>query len=206
MKKVIFAVAIIAIVFVLAMSGTYMSQVPSPSYDVVDSEGSIEIRNYQPMVVAEVNVTGDRSDAIKNGFRQLADYISGKNESNKDPKHSQKIAMTAPVIQMSDNDGDGDADTWIIRFIMPDEFNIDSLPTPKNTSIELVEVPAKRYAVVQFSGTASERNLNKNLDLLEKYLNSNKIQTNGQPIFAFYNPPWTLPFMRRNEIMFEIQG
>lgn len=191
-KKNYFLYTIIFIFLVLlSLSGTIMSQVSEPKFKVVASHGNIEIREYDPILVAQVKVGGERKNAISEGFKILADYIFGNNVSR------QKINMTAPVIQQESKDGG----YWHIRFVMPFEY----LPRPNNSQIELLAVLAKCYAVIRFSGLASQDSLQKHLERLRKYVKVEKIHPTGDPIFAFYNPPWTMPFLRRNEIMIEVK-
>jgi hypothetical protein len=191
-KKNYFLYTVIFIFLVLlSLSGTIMSQVSEPKFKVVASHGNIEIREYDPILVAQVKVGGERKNAISEGFKILADYIFGNNVSR------QKINMTAPVIQQESKDGG----YWHIRFVMPFEY----LPRPNNSQIELLAVLAKCYAVIRFSGLASQDSLQKHLERLRKYVKVEKIHPTGDPIFAFYNPPWTMPFLRRNEIMIEVK-
>ena len=191
-KKNYFLYTVIFIFLVLlSLSGTIMSQVSEPKFKVVASHGNIEIREYDPILVAQVKVGGERKNAISEGFKILADYIFGNNVSR------QKINMTAPVIKQESKDGG----YWHIRFVMPFEY----LPRPNNSQIELLAVLAKCYAVIRFSGLASQDSLQKHLERLRKYVKVEKIHPTGDPIFAFYNPPWTMPFLRRNEIMIEVK-
>ena len=110
----------------------------------------------------------------------------------------EKIAMTAPVSQKSSPDG------WVISFTMPAEYTMASLPRPVDPAIRLVEKPARRMAVVKFSGLAGEgRMQTKKRELLDMVAKSGLAPV-GDPLFAFYDPPWTLPFLRRNEVMVEV--
>lgn len=205
-KKNYFLYTVIFIFLVLlSLSGTIMSQVSEPKFKVVASHGNIEIREYDPILVAQVKVGGERKNAISEGFKILADYIFGNNVSRQKinmtapvtQQEGEKIAMTAPVIQQESKDGG----YWHIRFVMPFEY----LPRPNNSQIELLAVLAKCYAVIRFSGLASQDSLQKHLERLRKYVKVEKIHPTGDPIFAFYNPPWTMPFLRRNEIMIEVK-
>jgi SOUL heme-binding protein len=110
--------------------------------------------------------------------------------------------MTAPVIQQGKRDG-GEV-IWSVRFIMPQKWTMDTLPKPKDTRVKLIPVAAKQQAVIRFSGTASDALIAEKTEDLRKYVTDNKISVVGQPILAFYNPPWTLPILRRNEIMLEL--
>ena len=200
---------LILFLVLLATSGTIMSQVNEPKFKVIESHGNIEIREYAPLLVAEVSVEGARKEAISKGFRILADYIFGNNAPHQKismtapvtQQQGEKIAMTAPVIQQAlDHSGH-----WKIRLVMPAEYMLENLPQPNNSQVEVLSIPTKRYAVIRFSGLAGEENLQKHLEELRRWTNREKLNTIGEPIFAFYNPPWTLPFMRRNEVMMEMK-
>lgn len=208
MKKKYFWLSITVVVLVVVIWGVMMSRVEQAKYSVVEQEGSIEIRDYGAMIVAEAKVTGERKVAINKGFRVIADYIFGNNISAKQvdmtapvtQQVSEKIAMTAPVAQQ--NTG---VDNWTVHFVMPSEYTMKTLPSPKNNAVKLKEIPAKRYAVIRFSGTANQNRLDKEREKLEDFIAKKDLNAKGAAIYAFYNPPWTLPFMRRNEIMIEIE-
>lgn len=170
-----------------------MGRVDEPKFTVVKSEGKIQIRDYDPIVVAEVEVDGERIPAINAGFRKIFDYIFGNNVP------AQKIAMTAPVTQQESGD------VWKIRFVMPAGTTPDTLPEPNSPQIKLTSVEAKRFAVIRFSGFNTDRNMTVHRKVLLDYVVKNKLVTIGEPTMAFYNPPWTLPFLKRNEIMIELQ-
>jgi len=196
------------VVFVAAcLSGTIMSQVEQPKYKVLESQGEIEIREYAPMIVAEVEVRGERMKALNQGFRLVADYIFGNNLSSKNvamtvpvtQEAGEKIAMTAPVTQ------DGSGDSWKVRFVMPQQYTLETLPKPKNQDVRLMAIPSKRVAVIRFSGYNTDKNINTHRERLLNYIADHHLSVVGQPTTAFYNPPWTLPFLRRNEIMVELR-
>jgi len=205
-RKIIILIVATILVGALA-TGPIMSNVETPSYKVIQSKGKIEIREFDPMVIAEVQVVGRRKDAISSGFKLLADYIFGNNISQENidttatiqQPASEKIAMTAPVQQQLAND------SWLVSFVMPSEYNLEDLPKPKNIEVKLKNVPVKRFVTIQFSGTSSDENLAKHKKLLVEFIETNSISVTGTPKYAFYNPPWTLPLMRRNEVMFEVQ-
>ena len=182
-----------------------MSNVENPIYTIVDKNiESIEIRRYEPMLIAEVEIPGARKEAIKDGFRILADYIFGNNKikphnTKYDNQEVTKIPMTAPVQQQwIDN-------SWLISFIMPAEYDIDSLPEPVNKDIKIKKIESKDFVVIRFAGFGSDSNIEKHKIILLDYIKDNNIKYHGSPKYAFYNPPWTLPIMRRNEVMFEIE-
>jgi DNA gyrase inhibitor GyrI len=171
-----------------------MSRTEMPRYTTIESHGAIEIRDYEPMIVAETRVTGERRDAINQGFRSIAGYIFGGNRAR------QKIAMTAPVTQQPDGDG------WRVRFVMPSAHTLDTLPLPDDPAVRLGALPAGRYAAIRFSGTPTEGLLARHRQQLLDDLAQRGLPAAGEPIMAFYNPPWTLPFLRRNEILVLLAG
>lgn len=197
----------ILVIVAIGLSGSIMSHVEQAKYKVVESYGSIEIRDYEPMIVAEVAVTGKREDAIKHGFKMIADYIFGDNiPANKiamtapvTQTKGEKIAMTAPVVQQADSG------MWKVRFVMPENYTLATLPTPKNHAVTLKQVPKKRFAVIQFSGFPDNEKLQQNEAKLLASIEDIHLKTISVATYAFYNPPWTLPFLRRNEVMFEIE-
>ncbi len=187
-------------------AGPLMSNVEQAKYDVVQSQDNIEIRDYAPHIVAEAEVSGDRKAAINQGFRLIADYIFGNNTA------SQKVAMTAPVIQQPNEKiamtapviQQGADNAWKVQFVMPANYTIATLPKPNNNAVTLHTVAGKRFAVIRFSGMASEESLKERSEMLNNFIISQKLHRLSPPTFAFYNPPWTLPFLRRNEVMAEI--
>ncbi len=188
--------------------GPIVSKVEQPKYKILESDGEIEIREYDPMIVAEVIVQGDRKNAINQGFRYLADYIFGNNTANNKmsmtapvtQQQSKKIAMTAPVTQHAKESG------WAVHFTMPSRFTLDTLPEPNNKNVILNEIPAKRFAVIRFSGMNTNKNLSVHEKKLLTYMSENNIDAASTPIYAFYNPPWTLPVLKRNEVLIEIEN
>ena len=186
--------------------GPIVSNVEQAKYEIVESHGNIEIRDYAPMIVAEANVKGERKEAINQGFRMIADYIFGNNTAQENvamtapviQQPSEKIAMTAPVIQ------EGAANSWSVRFVMPASYTMDTLPKPNNDAVKLEQMPGKRFAVIRFSGMAAEDSLKEHSDALHAFINDKKLKAIAPATYAFFNPPWTLPFLRRNEVMIEI--
>ena len=183
-----------------------MSNVEQPDYKLVTSEENIEIRDYPPMILAEVEVSGERKQAIREGFKILADYIFGNNTSNKKMEMtapvtnqlSEKMAMTAPVMQ------EQRMDKWKIRFVMPKKYSFETLPKPNSKDVILVPLPARRFAVIRFSGLANDENIKQHTQELEAYILAQTLKPIGGPLLAFYNPPWTIPFLRHNEVMIQI--
>jgi hypothetical protein len=157
------------------------------------------------MIAAEANVEGERKEAIAAGFRLIAAYIFGANEPNAKiamtaPVQQQKqtIAMTAPVTQQASGGA------WTVRFIMPKSWTMETLPKPSDPRISLMPLPLRRFVAITFSGTASNDAIERRTDELRRYAAEHKLATVGEPLLAFYNPPWTLPLFRRNEVMLEL--
>ena len=206
-KKWTMITSIIALILIVGvLAGPVLSDVEKPDYKVIQSEQNIEIRQYEPMIIAEVEVEGKREDAIGDGFRLLADYIFGNNTVQQvismtapvQQKENQNIAMTAPVQQQSTGK------SWRMSFVMPSKYSMDSLPVPNNNRVRLKEILTKKFVVIEFSGTNSNENVTEHENQLMNYIEANQIKINGSPKYAFYNPPWSLPFLRRNEVMIEI--
>ncbi len=193
--------------FSLNGCGYLMSQVERPTYEVTQKYDNIEIREYPPQLVAAVIVKGERKEALNQGFRKLADFIFGNNSVNQEvamtapvmQQESAKIAMTAPVTQQASGSA------WVVQFIMPSEYTLVTLPKPNNSEIKIIEIPARRFIAIEFSGLNRKGNLDRHQALLDSYIKEEQIQTAGPLMSAFYNPPWTLPFLRRNELMYELK-
>ena len=191
-----------------------------PKYTVLTQVDDFELRRYDEQLVAQTWVSGDQDSASREGFKVLADYIFGNNtapsgdsskismtapvtmqaDNKKSDNESQKIAMTAPVQQQLQNG------IWKVSFVMPAKYQMHTLPKPNNAIVTINRILKKRYVVIQFSGLSSNENIEHYEKLLMQYVKTENIKTVGLPTYAFYNPPWTLPFMRRNEIMFEIEN
>ena len=210
MKKRLLFFSLVGAAVAAAIAQKEADKVELPKYDVVESHGSIEIRQYEPTVVAEVEIAGTQKEALETGFRILAGYIFGKNQSNqtysaqKTPLttsvslKSEKIAMTAPVT------AEAHGSIWKIRFTMPSQYSIDTLPVPKDDRIQLLEIPGELVASLSFTGFANQHDMEKRADELETFLIKNNKKSLGEPVHAYYNPPWTLPFLRRNEVLIKL--
>lgn len=205
MKKIIIIVLVI-IGFASFLIGPVMSNVEQPKYTIEYKERNIQIRLYEPVIVAEVSVEGNREEAIGMGFRILADYIFGNNTSKQKiamtspvkEQKSEKIAMTSPVTQQMENN------LWNIQFVMPSEYSVNSLPIPNNKNIKIKKIDSSNFVVIKFNGKNEKKNISKHEHKLMEFIKKKKLLSKGAPVYAFYNPPWTLPVLRRNEIMIEI--
>ncbi len=198
----------------LTLPGVAMAT-EEPNYSILNQTENFELRRYDPQIVAETWVSGDQKEAGNKGFKILADYIFGNNtapsgESSKismtapvkmQPQtgESEKIAMTAPVA-MQQQEG-----KWRVRFVMPSQYTVQTLPKPNNSAVSIIEVPAQTYGVIKFSGLTGEKKVEAKTAELKTWMQSQNLNIVGDPEMARYNPPWTLPFMRRNEVMIRYQ-
>jgi len=200
------AFLVISLTFIGAAMAT-----EEPKYSVVEKEPPFEVRAYAPMIVAEVQVDGDLDGASGQGFRLIAAYIFGQNQVN------EKIAMTAPVnveektpqsakIAMTAPVGiESKAGKWTVSFVMPAQYTMESIPKPINSQVQLRQIPAVKKAVISFTGFYNEQKVSEKTLELEQWMQARNLQPSGVPNFARYNPPWTLPFMRRNEVMINLR-
>ena len=184
-----------------------VSNVERWTYTVLEKDGAIEVRDYPALVVAEVTRRGDRNSAVRAGFGPLAGYIFAKNRGG------ESISMTAPVTQAlvppvsQDTSGqaNGADETWIVRFIMPAKYTLDTLPKAAGDDVRLLSVAAGRFAAIQFSGVASDALIATNEATLRAWLADRKMTINGEPTYAYYNDPFTPGPLRRNEVLFAVQ-
>ena len=156
-------------------------------YDVVKSNETYEIRKYSDRLAVQALNTNEN-----NSFRKLFNYISGDNETN------EEIKMTIPVTQM-ENKGN-----MTMQFYLPSKFNKDNVPSPSSSDVEIVNIEEGYYAVIRYSGRASNKNFIKHKEILENELKKDNISIAGPAIKASYNSPFTLPMLKRNEAMFKV--
>lgn len=180
-----------------------------PGYSVVRESRDIEYRRYKPYLVAETLVT-DRADfdsAGNEGFRRLFKYIAGGNTSQSrismtapvsQAAQAEKIAMTVPVQQQGSGAG------WRIAFMLPAQFTPETAPRPSDPRVQVVAVPARLVAVLRYAGRWTESNYQEHRQELLKTLSAASIQSKGEPWLARYNAPFSLPFLRRNEVLIEV--
>lgn len=183
-----------------------------PLFDVVAQFPGFDVRRYAPYITAEVDVTGDLDDAGSEAFDILAGYIFGENESSdtmsmtvpvesRSAQAGVKMAMTAPVTTSSAAD-----DIHTFAFVMERKYSLQTLPRPVDDRIRIRQVPERLVAVRRYSGRWTESNYRQNWEALRAALQEHSIQTTGSPTLARYNTPFSLPFLRRNEVMIEIIG
>jgi effector-binding domain-containing protein len=176
-------------------------------YDVFKKDNSFEIRVYKPHVLAEIIVEGNIEEAGNKVFNRLFRYISGENHSNdeiemtapvsQEPR-GEKIKMTAPV-SLQPAEG-----RWAVSFMMPASYTLETLPIPNDPEINLRRVPARRMAAVRYSGFWSGEKYLRYKKKLEAWIQKEGLTVAGDPIWARYNSPFTLWFLRRNEILIPV--
>jgi hypothetical protein len=172
---------------------TPMAQaVEEAQYLKIREIGAAEVRYYPPSIQAVTTLSSNKQTS--KGFRRLAGYIFGGNDG------TQEIAMTAPV-QETLTEGPAE-----MAFTMPASYQWEDLPNPADPNVSLVRVPGRLMAVVRFSGWATAARVEEHQQLLQMALANGQVNAVGTPKLNQYNPPWTLPFLRRNEIMLEIDG
>ena len=180
MKKIL-----LILISVIALNSQSMAY-EEANYEVVKENKNYEIRKYSDRLVVETNSTQG------NGFRKLFNYISGNNDQK------EEIKMTVPVTQEIKNGN------MTMQFYLPSKFNKDNAPKPLNSEIQILTIEGGYYAVIKYSGRSSDKNFLKNKDILEKLLKQDDITILSPPIRASYNSPFTLPMLKRNEVMYRI--
>ena len=178
--------------------------IDEPTYTVVQTTDVFEVRQYAPYLVAEVLVPGPVNEAGSQGFNLLGGYIFGKNKGERKlemtaPVTQQaappvKLEMTAPVTQAAAPGG------FLVQFVMPKGYTLATLPEPVDARVKLREVPGNRVAVIRFSGSWSQSTYEEQLQKLRSALAAAGMATVGEPVSSRYNSPFSLPFLRRNEV------
>ena len=195
--------AYLLVLFVFCCDPGALMAIEEPEYTVLKSADAYELREYAPVVAIETEVATDFEEAGNRAFRRLFNYIDGQNQSKTkiamtapvtQAATSEKISMTAPVTQ-AERDGQ-----YVIRFILPAKYTLESAPTPLDPQVKLAAVPARRFAVIRYSGTWSESNYAEALAELKAALDRDGVVYSDEPIWARYNSPFSLWFLRRNEV------
>ena len=182
--------------------------IEEPRYTLVEQADDFELRLYEPYLVAETLVEGEFSEVGNEGFRRLAGYIFGKNRKDESIEMTapvnqapgpEKISMTAPVSQ------EVKSGMWRITFSMPAGYTLETLPVPLDDRIILKQEPARLMAVIRYSGTWSRNRYQEKEARLVSLIGERGLNTVGEPVFARYNPPFTLWFLRRNEVLIQVE-
>jgi hypothetical protein len=187
----LFAIGVAA----MALFVFVVQNVEQPTYETLVQDGPFELRQYPGLVVAEAIRPGGRREALREGFGVLAEYIFAKG------RPGGQISMTAPVTQAPAKTGD-----WTVRFVMPAEYRLAELPDPASTDVRLRQVPARRVAVVRFSGRTTNEKIAEQESELRAWMTARGLLPSSAPTYAYYNDPLTPGFLRRNEVMYDVAG
>lgn len=208
--------ALVTVAAILLLSGCSLVGIRStaePNYSLLQNDDRFEVRQYEALVLAETLVDLTFDDAGNIAFKRLFGYISGDNDA------ASEIAMTAPVMALDENRSSGEKISmtapvtaqetplgWRYAFVLPSGYTLASAPVPGNADVRLQQIPARTVAVVRYSGSWNETAYEENLKNLQQWMLQNQLKANSPPRVAGYDPPWTLPFLRRNEVMIDIQS
>lgn len=201
--------SLLLIIVIWSLIGYFSSRVETAKYTVLESKNNYEVRLYPAHIVAQTTVSGSYAEGMRSGFRIVAAYIFGGNIKKQnismtspvtiDTKTSESIAMTSPVIVDTKNN------TQTISFGMPSSYTLDTLPTPSDPRVKIVELKEMKMAVLRFTlWRTDSRVQDKKKELIDALAND-KIEILGEPSYAGYSAPWTPPWMTRNEVMVEIR-
>ena len=177
------------------------------TYSTLIKEDTLEVRLYEPHILAETLVDAEFDSAGNKAFKRLFNYISGNNTAQAkvamtapvgQEQASQKISITAPVAQQANNK------QWAVSFMMPASYSIDTLPKPKDPSVTVRQVPAQYIAAIEYSGFWSQKNYQQHKNKLDAWIKQKEFTVIGEPIWARYNAPFTPWFLRRNEVLIPI--
>lgn len=195
----------------------------TPDYSVVLQDDNKEIRAYEPYIMAQTVIEGEYDDTANPGFQILAAYINGKNLSNEkvemttpvqQEKTGEKIEMTTPVIQEKTGEKvemttpvrqEKTSGGWTMAFILPKKYTLETAPKPLDPRITIIPVPAKTLAALRYSGFTGGEKITRKGDELILWVRDQGYLAVGEPFSARYDPPFTLPFLRRNEVMVEVE-
>ena len=192
----------------ICLSSCISVGIEKAKYKVTVREGKFEIRQYTPQIVAETIVDAEFDDAGNIAFRRLFDYISGNNRKKESismtapvnqKARSEKIAMTAPVNQYQSKE------RFIVSFVMPSKYTMESLPEPLDPNVVLRKVPACTLAALRYSGSWSQKSYEAQKKRLEDFIRNKGLKITGEAVFARYDPPFQLSFLRRNEVLIPVE-
>jgi len=179
-----------------------------PPFDLLAEQGDIQIRQYQPVLVAETVIEANYVDSGSIGFKRLAGYIFGGNVQKQKMAMtapvlreavSEKIAMTAPVLQQQIGN------QWVMTFVMPSNYTLETLPTPLDDAVKIKQLPAKKVAVLRYTGPLNLARIAEKSQILTEWLAQNHYKPLSPARSAAFDPPWTLPFLRRNEVHMDVE-
>lgn len=208
-KKTCMFLQLIIVAFVVFSGNALATE--EPKYEIIEKVDQFELRSYEAKIIAEVAVAGSMDEASSKGFRLIADFIFGNNVSQNGAQ--DKISMTAPVTMEAQSEQSEKVsmttpvamaqlgENWLVHFVMPSKYTLNTLPKPINSAVNIREIPARKYAVLRFSGFTGAKKVDKKTAELLEWMADKGLHPSGQPELARYNPPITPPFLRRNEVM-----
>ena len=206
---VTYSIRIIFAAVVIIIGATDAMAIEEATYNVLTRDNKFEIRDYSPHILAETVVEGEFKKVGNQAFRRLFRYISGENRSR------AKMAMTAPVsqepigekIKMTAPVGQQRVqESWAVSFMIPASYTLETLPEPEDPKVTLRQVPARRIAAVRYSGFWNKKAYLRHKLELESWIHERGLTIVGDPVWARYNPPFTLWFLRRNEILIPVEA
>jgi len=198
---------IVLVLLSTILTSCFSVGIEKAKYKVIIKESNLEVRQYQPQIVAETIVDSDFDQAGNIAFRRLFDYISGNNHAKESismtapvnqTNESKKISMTASVNQQKSED------KWVVNFLVPSKYTMETTPEPLDPNVTIREIPAQKIAAIRYSGTWSRKRYESHKSKLEQFISDKQLQIIGEPIFARYDPPFQLWFLRRNEVLIPI--
>ncbi|MFT5291365.1 MAG: hypothetical protein ACI82F_003444 [Planctomycetota bacterium] len=210
MQKQIYWSALFVIPFLASACSVFgIRTTEEAGYEVLVEDGDFELREYEQLVVVETLVGGDLGEKQNTAFFRLFDYISGENSAQ------QKIAMTAPVLQEPESVEiemtapvfqEQTEGGWKMSFVLPREYTLENAPAPTNQNVALRQIQPKRVASIRYSGLRSETKMERQVERLHKWIEAQGLSVQSGPRSAAYDPPFTLPFLRRNEVLIEVDS
>ncbi|MEE4241356.1 MAG: heme-binding protein [Desulfopila sp.] len=199
---------LITTVFLQGCSVFGIRSVEMLEYQVLEKEGAFDIRQYDDYWAARTEIEGDYRESTRRGFELLFNYISGKNTQQEkivmtspviQQEQGEKIAMTGPVIQQKKGE------SWIMEFVLPAKYNTKQPPEPLDSEVKLVKTSGYRAAAITYSGNVQEEKYSTKAQELMDIVRAKGLQPIGEPFSAGYDPPWTIPFLKRNEVLVMIE-
>ena len=196
------------VILILTLSQGCTVTVEEAKYTVLEQDKNCELREYAPQIIAETVIDGSLEDAGNKAFNILYRYISGNNKAQNEiamtapvvqESASAKIAMTSPVIQ------EKSGNQWAVAFTMPDSYTMKTVPEPIDSRVKIRQIPARKMAAIRYSGRWTRELYENNLEKLNSWITQKEFIIEGEPLWARYNPPFTLWFLRRNEILLPVR-
>ena len=205
MKKLI---AALTAILLSACTAFGIRSSKEPNYRVLHDAGPFQIRHYPSLVVAQTEVNADYKNASGVAFKRLAGYIFGNNKKQQalamtvpviQEQQAERLSMTAPVMQQKSGE------VWVMTFVLPQDYSLSTAPVPLDTSVLIQEITDKKVAAIRYTGSLTEQGIEEKSAELTDWLIQRHYKAISPPRSAAYDPPWTLPFLRRNEVHIDIE-